>query len=193
MTAPAKGRSAHRSINLLDVMALIAAAYVGFPLGSYLCFFEGWADRSLGEWAIMVLRGAKGIALPIHATVTAMALRGPRPPLRWLAMRPGFAAGVALIVAMLFQGAITLADAIRWTEWDAIDPWREVSNRFAGILTRDATSEATATAIAGTWAVLWLAGRWRRASDWVERAGRFPGAFWVAVPVVSDAIKIFTR
>ncbi len=109
----------------------------------------------------------------------AIRLRGPRPSRARLARQPGLAA----------CAAVTLMAALSEVEYLARVMVRGVDNPFRSgfsyetlLVLMDGVRYSfmyDGRAVAVAWLTLALVGRWRPAPDWVDRAGRAVGAFWL--------------
>jgi hypothetical protein len=112
-----------------------------------------------------------------------------RPPLHRLARQPGFAACLAVVVVIVLVGSMNFA----FLEYrmDDVPLWPKVRAYLALTLTFNQGQCAAAVAIA--WLTLALTGRWRPRPDWLDRAGRALGIFWLAVvPLVWIEASLFS-
>ena len=126
-----------------------------------------------------------GGVMTLTPTALLMSLIGPRPPLRQLARRPGFAAslaGTATLALGLGLLAIAIIAIIRLIKSGrvtasgrpALTPnpgwWLWVEEDFGGI---------AGLAVIGAWLMLAISGRRRPARHWLDYLGRAIGAVWV--------------
>jgi hypothetical protein len=115
-------------------------------------------------------------------TLLILELRHFRPPLRRLARRPGFVACCAVVVVMLLVGSMSFQD-LRTGLAPGKDPWVEFQYDLGHCLTF--SHGQCGAAVAAAWLTLALNGRWRPRPDWLDRAGRALGLFWIAlIPLV---------
>lgn len=201
---------AKRTFTLADAIVLIAAIGLGFAWARFnMRDYEGThmplADRVYEPfrdsypipkawrpwWYYVSLAWVTVDAMiPCVAVLTlavlALGLKSPRPPLRRLVRRPGFAGCLAASTALIASGfgnAVTmhLDDIFFKVENPGVpDPyphhyWRNLSDfiepSFVGI------------AVIGAWSILLFGGR-RNAKDWVERTGQVLGFAWaMTVPI----------
>ena len=99
-------------------------------------------------------------------------LRSPRPRLRRVARRPGFAvcAAAALCYALAWLAQIGVTTARGWPPW--MDDFAEAV---------PIASVPVGFAVGSTWFVLALAGRGRPARDWLDRSGCALGVYWIGM------------
>ncbi len=142
-------------------------------------------------------------ALSLTVALFILRFRRPRPKSRQIIRQPGAVACFATLLAFAFQMTKT---TFCWVlgyltrPQSAIHlpspPFMRYDDRSyhppAGEWLRDSllesfppvVSPSVAVAITIAWCVLRAGGRWRPAVDWIDRAGRWLGAFWIALAVV---------
>ena len=171
--------SPRRRFTIADAMILVTAAAVGaLALRSYLPGFLQLfgslrtipGDRFGLFLALACVRGPGScLAVPLMAGLVGLRLRRPRPPWRRIRDEPGFVAGVV--------GLVSLVPGLAWHS--AIRHRPGFHSRASFDQVWYLWTHWTPEAVAGAWLALWLAGRWRPTPDWVDRAGRALGVFWV--------------
>ncbi len=170
MTRPA------RKMTLLDLMILVAAMALGFkivrdivpgvahmvPTGPDFWFLM---PRWLMNASILILA-----SWPLPAMVTIALLliriRAPRPTLRRLARQPGFVAGLAVTMISLCNALMLLAAGLRVGETTDLYPF---------------TAIPIGAAVLVAWVTLLSVGRWNPQHDFLDRAGRVLGCYWIAM------------
>ncbi len=101
-----------------------------------------------------------------------------RPPLRRLARQPGFAAGCAVALVIVLVGSMNFALLEHRP-----DPSTPTSIKVHAYLklTLTFSQGQCGAAVAAAWLTLALTGCWRPRPDWLDRAGRALGLFWLAI------------
>lgn len=142
--------------------------------------------------------------IPLAPTLVVLHLRRPRPSLRRLTLRPGFAACLAatiglapgfltqalreVIAAMIRPGAFVKLPSPPFTTLPAEapgvpEPMLSTTNCLSRIFLvpiEHSHAPAIAAAVVVTWTMLAVGGRWRPRPTWLDRAGRLTGLAWIA-------------
>jgi hypothetical protein len=185
-----------RNPTLLDAVLLVASAAVGMGL------FQ-WARRSLFQgWIWLLDLGVPGsgdltglrllvtgtdvmvmliaIVAPWTFVVLFLRLRPPRPR-RWrhLWRQPGTAACLAAVLAWCWTALAFLATLglDRAAPGRASRPAHEWLQKYLS----DEIFSRLGLAVAVTWLVLAVAGRWRRPVDWIDGLGLGLGGAWILI------------
>ncbi|WP_165070834.1 hypothetical protein [Paludisphaera rhizosphaerae] len=173
-----------RRFSILDVMILVAASAVAFVIVRPMMVGP---LRAHPAWTRYLAATIAGLVV-WTPTVLAMQFRRPRPALRRLTRRPGFAAclaGTSLVV--LGAIAVGLLALVRQSRQGmpvrvgrpvpTPDPnwWVSVVLYFGGFV---------GPAIIATWLLLAVTGRRRPSSDWVDLLGRAIGTAWIVLFVI---------
>ncbi|WP_165228102.1 hypothetical protein [Aquisphaera insulae] len=184
-----------RPFRLTDAMILLAAVAAGL-----------WVNRP--DWAFALLRWRQPVdahnafvhlldLVTPHLAIGTMAalaitMRPPRPSIRRLARKPGAAACMAALAALVVIACwlgITRATGRVVTfddhatipghdgDWDF--PGSAFSGRFLVLY-----GDRVGFAVAGAWLSLRLAGRWRAEPTWIDRLGRIMGWLWIGLAAV---------
>ncbi len=141
--------------------------------------------------------------LSLTVALLALRFRRPRPSIRRITRQPGTIACFATLAACVYHvsGAI-FYDAMAYLTrpqsavhlpsppFVRFDNPRRIS-RSIGLWLHDnllelfpfSISPSVAVPIAVGWCVLIACGRWRRPTDWIDRSGRWLGAFWIALAI----------
>ena len=108
----------------------------------------------------------------------ALGLRSPKPPWRRLARKPGMAAGLALLLALVVKSVqFFVFLTINGTIFTSMkDGWRGPSANFWVTL-----PGLAGYTVAASWLVLALSGRWPADSGPQDRLGRAFGWCWIAM------------
>ena len=158
-----------RRLTIADAMIACAAVGVWFAIARASPPVEPFPPPMAARLRLVAMvLAALGTST---AALLAMRLLPPRPPLRELASRPGFAACQAATLACAGAGLAALGywASAGW-EWNP-----------AGLL--ESFAHFPAFAVAGAWLVLAQGGHWRSTPrDWREHAGRVVGWLWIACP-----------
>ena len=196
---PTRGR---RRFHLLDAVILVAATAVASGIAVWIDRASGlefsWSDvpRLFAELSAQAAPGADNhfgmfillvevvfglglLVLPFVAmwTVAIVPIRllGPRPRFRRLARQPGM---MAAIVASL---GIAIADVqVACTVLCSVSA---VRSTYRVILLSGGIASYPGLAVFFAWLTLLAGGRWRTEPDWVDRAGRAFGAYWIVMGV----------
>jgi hypothetical protein len=105
-----------------------------------------------------------------------------RPPLRRLARQPGFAACCAVALVIVLVGSMNFA-MLEHRPTPSTPMSIKVHHYLE--LTLTFSHGQCGAAVASAWLTLALTGRWRPRPDWLDRAGRALGIFWIAlIPLV---------
>jgi uncharacterized membrane protein YbaN (DUF454 family) len=181
MAAPVK-----RPFTLLDGMVLIAATAVGLGI------MKAGDLPQRGLFAhhphlVVVVPGSMffGITYGMYFAVTLAAailrLREPRPPWREVCRQPGFVASLASVFAVtMFFLVASFVFGRRIEEWHA---WFSYFGVFSPVV--------IAPAVAGTWIILALTGRWCAEASWIDRLGWLSGLVWIEWFVLLTAVQGF--
>ena len=168
-----------RRFTLADGMILIAATAIGLaamriylPRGRYSLMEMG----ARGGWLDRVVRDLS-YCLPMFAcwtiAVLILRLRKPRPPFRRLWKQPGAVAGLAVSVTVISNvvmlGAIKLTSMAKPSLFVGAEP----------AYTKFLASTHPGAAVAASWMLLTLAGRWRPERSVLDRTGRLFGVLWI--------------
>lgn len=198
-----------RRISTFDLMILVAAAAIGVWLNRhsppYLWpggprYGPGSAVFLIWGWTLEIFP----FLIPLAPTLVVLHLRRPRPSLRRLSLRPGFAACLAatlglapgflmqalreVIAAMIRPGAIVKLPSPPFTTSPAEapggpEPMGATTNCLSRIILvpiEHSHAPAVAAAVVVAWAMLAVGGRWQPRPTWLDRAGRLTGLAWIA-------------
>jgi hypothetical protein len=192
-----------RKFVLSDAIILITATAVGYsvfrayygvtwvywgPPFGFATRFLGWVN---GLWSCLVL--ASPFAMAWTLAILALRLRRPRPRWRRLVRQPGFIAGLmaAIVLAIRLAGFATMYWRVHNDPGLAVPAIRLGRPKGCivagnmGLLAFDTdhflgTLAMIGLAVASTWMLMLLGGRWRPERSWIDRAGRALGWFWIA-------------
>ena len=193
-----------RRFTLLDAMTLVAATaivlgawrwydFIKFYANLFTIISSYWSPKS----QTLVALGQTGELIPFilwtpqlflaswTIALFGMRLVSPRPRWRRLTVQPGaIACGVASLVLVVqfhlcsFGFSLGLRTSAFYLPPDLY--WRAA--------TRASSPESfvhmvpiVAWSVAASWLILAVGGRWRPASDWIDRAGRVLGVAWMAM------------
>jgi hypothetical protein len=102
---------------------------------------------------------------------------------RRLCTQPGFTAALAVVacaaVVLLDSGVRTLFLRVKSGGWG---PWNTARIAMADV---QMLMIAAPSAVAATWAVLAVGGRWRPERSWLDRLGLLLGVYWITWPEVA--------
>ncbi len=197
-------QEATRRLGLLDAMIFVAATAAALALiravwredmAGYISQLFDVSGRSRKEVLSAVVETGL-IFVPIHLVAWTLAylivaLRKPRPPLRELARRPGFAGCFSavlstclglfnVIVVVLLQSIIPAP--IDWQAFGGILNYLiEVMYLGYGI------PGIPGFAVASTWAVFALAGYWNPEASAIDRLGRVLSLGWIGLTLAYPA------
>jgi hypothetical protein len=171
-----------RDFTMLDLMALVAAAAVGFSTARVY-----WAEvlskvaRPGGYY--LHDRLAAGAGFLGSYSVALMALRSipPRPRWRRIARQPGTVASLSASVVLL----LSLPNVV-------IAYWRQGPTGgiyMSWVVLFDYVPKEIGAAVGAAWAVAATTGHWRPEPTWIDRAGRALGAAWIAYLLVQSALE----
>jgi hypothetical protein len=176
-----------RQFGLSDSLILIAATAFGlaplsitasqltlarFALPSRTAA-DAWGPiNSLAPYAIWATIHATPLLTSWSLAALALTLRSPRPPLRRLARRPGFAVALAVLVASVVTGLNMLAQGL--------------NGRFGMVdILYFAQSDAMVVEVGwmtvGAWLWAAIGGRWRPGATWTDRLGCTLGVAWLVL------------
>ena len=171
----------------------VTYVYWGPPFG-FATRLSGWIG---GLWSCLIL--ASPFAMAWTLAILGLRLGRPRPRWRRLVRQPGFVAGLlaAAVLAFRLCGFATL----RWrvgsdpglAVWSprVVRPSGCIVAGNLGYLAFDTdhflgTMAMIGFAVASSWMLMVLSGRWRPETSWIDRAGRMLGWFWlVTLPLTS--------
>jgi hypothetical protein len=183
-------RDSRRRFNLADVLIVTAASATTLailrdaPEWPRLVFmggtFSSFGDSPLPVRAVL---RAGYVLIPWTVAVFLMGLRRPRPPLRRLVLRPGMAACGAVT---LWLGLKTLLLVLMGV--GVPQKWALVRAYMGDGV---ALVSWAAPAVAGSWLVLVLSGRWRPDRGWFDRSGRVLGASWLVLDALNSIRTLF--
>jgi hypothetical protein len=175
-----------RNATLADLIILVGATAVGLALlrltwpGYWPTNGYSWPSPGGGTARIYVdsaIRNGLGAAPPLLLAWTAgflaIRLRGPRPRWRQLARRPGTAAAIASMLAVLLM--LAMFAVVNITPGRSLEFW------YAFLL----LSYLAGPSVIGAWATLAATGLGRREADWIERLGVSLGIGWIALTVAA--------
>jgi len=165
-------------------MVLIAALAIGFVSArTYLEITDNLPGGSVGAWSNALHQGGVPFALVWSIALVLVRVQAPRPERRRLCSQPGFTAALAVVacatVVLLDHGAKTLFFRAKSGVWGPFDAVRQVRGIFQMFML------AAPSAVAATWAVLALGGRWRPERSWLDRLGLLLGIYWISWPEVA--------
>ncbi|MFI5459221.1 MAG: hypothetical protein ACHRXM_27665 [Isosphaerales bacterium] len=189
----------HRTFTLMDAMSLVAATAVA--LAGFRCY-----AGDLGELRVQLSESLTAVAAPPDGwpswgwaiwssygllvtvlvpfcwawtlAILGLRLRRPRSRLRRLMRQPGaiacYSAAFALVPALAgLLGLGVISGLLSGSDY-ASPQWDRLLG-FSFIL----VPALTGFAILGSWATLLLGRRWRAEPDWIDRAGRLLGVYWI--------------
>jgi hypothetical protein len=186
-----------RKFTLFDGMVFVAATAVAFASypRSPLEYFPAFLEQIREAWSrnpslhgslfsfLVTLEYIFWLPQMVLAfwTLALVGLRllPPRPRLRRLARQPGtIASCVASSVLLIVEISLAL---ILLATLRTNSPQQHI---WFYVMSGDGFRVMTAKvgfAVAAAWLTLALSGRWRAEPDWVDRMGRFMGAFWIGL------------
>ena len=189
-----------RRFTLLDAVALVAAAGAGVALiraywGPGLPapvarvaepgpLWRGWTPWIIVQRANGVGRVVTVGLVGVTPGLMALRLRGPRPPLRALMLRPGSAAIVIATLGLAWRAAGAVAREVLFQAAGVRKSWREAfsqepAGHMPGYLFQEGATIMIGSALL-IYATILLAIRpGRRGGDWVDRVGVGLGTLWV--------------
>jgi hypothetical protein len=135
---------------------------------------DAWDTASaLSQFVILLVLLSVPVLMMISLALSVIRLTPPRPRRRRLASQPGAVAAWAALVAILFVG----------TFYAAV---RSISNKGEETAGADVAFALlclpifVGLSIASAWTTQVAAGFWRPEPSWIDRAGRFVAAAWIA-------------
>jgi hypothetical protein len=161
-------------------MVLVAATAAGLGLGRVLV-------GSREPWMDIKVNYAVSVALLWTLALLALNFTRYRAPVRELACRPGFSAGIAIIVERLVAFiSDAIADPLLWF----LEPTISVSTlpdflkQLLCLCVGSAVRSGACTGVvAAVWLVTAMAGCWRPEKTWLDRTGRALGVFWLLITI----------
>jgi hypothetical protein len=185
-------------MTLLDAILLVSTAAIGMGLfqGVRRALFQGWiwiTDHRIPDihtwstWDLIVTCSDLSVFLiPVVApwTVLLMLLRmrTPRPSWRRIWRQPGMVACLAALLGWCWSGlALVLALDAGYVARPrrSFPPWEWAQKYLA-----DEVFMYVGLAVAVSWLVVFVSGRWRRSADWIDLMGRLVGVGWIVVGLV---------
>jgi hypothetical protein len=181
-----------RKFGLLDAMILIVAFAVGLAVHLRLFRFRqgDWFDnKDLDEILNFLVRGitfASCWLAVLTVALTVIGLRRPRPALRCLARQPGAVAcwSVMLTTVLVIAPLLVLPTVGSYLLPEGsmmVDVWDLLPDFFLFII-------PVGAAVACSWTVGRLVGRWDDGGGWTERAGRGVGVGWLVVSFLGSLV-----
>jgi hypothetical protein len=152
------------------------------PNPAYLAFLQ---SKAWFEFAIL------GLSMLTIAQI-AFRLLPPRPTWRQLMRQPGW---IASLSATLVMSVLTARLGIGWALQQML---RQPGIHFSGfrmdhsVWFLGTSAQAAGAAVAASWLILRLSGRWRGEPGWVDRLGRAIGLGWIAAIPIESALEIAT-
>jgi hypothetical protein len=187
----------NRRFQVLDAMVLVAATAIGLGAGETLVRSHGMFPAvGTSYWAFSAAEVNRSLALSGSVTRAAtwlgcvliswalglivLWLRSPRPALRMLGARPGFAACLAVVANAFLLVARAWGDACferrTFANWSLpVTAKVDYAGHFSSVI--DPIAYAPVVAI--VWIVLALTGAWKSEANWIDRAGRALG--WLVI------------
>jgi hypothetical protein len=175
-----------RNATLADLIILVGATAVGLALlrwtwpGYWPTNGYSWPSPGGGTARTFIdsaLRHVLGAAPPLllawMAGFLAIRLRGPRPRWRQLARRPGTAAAIASMLAVLL--ILAMFAGVNGTPGRSLEFW------YTFLL----LSYLAGPSVIGAWATLASTGLIWRGAGWIERLGIGLGIGWIALTVAA--------
>jgi hypothetical protein len=177
-----------RRFHLFDGMVLLAIlALASTAARTYLVATKGLGGGSSEAWIVVLHKGGVPFALVWSIALVLMRVQAPRHERRRLCTQPGFTAALAVVacaaVVLLDSGAMTL---FLWAR-GKFGPW--IAGEIA-ITHINTLSMAAPSAVAATWAVLAIGGRWRPERSWLDRLGLLLGVYWITWPEVAWLVAL---
>jgi hypothetical protein len=184
-----------RRFTLLDAVVLVGATGVSLMVANLRFLpmlaikLSSAATHRSGGHALAALAERLpelGPLLVIYAPVLlALRLRRPRPPLRRLAVQPGFTACAA--IALVYAAGGLLHSVGQSLESRYANPAAVKVTSLVWVWNILYTHQlAGGYAVSAAWLVLIVGRRWRPEASWIDRAGRALGLIFVAlVPLLT--------
>ncbi len=166
-----------RPLTIFDAMTLVAAVAVGIAVSRGVdadqVVYLNRGQPALMPLATLTMLLIEWLPLPAALSLAVLGLncKAPRPPARRLARRPGFAACLAVLVAMV--GSLTFLTPLTWTI-GLIKTTHHVGEVLLELL-----ASQIGVGVATAWLLMALKGAWTIGPSWLERLGVALGAFWV--------------
>jgi hypothetical protein len=198
-------RNQVRSINVVDVMILVAAT--GFSLSCYVLldnaafggrrYIYNLFESRPGGWnfLMVMIRAADAAAMPLPLlggwtlVLPILRLRNSRGNWRSLGRQPGVMACLAAMAGMAFCSLVgALAFSLSW--WIDGQPQSPARGWGWMMLFHRLVIDA-GLAVGAVWLTQAATGRWRRSADWIDRLGRFVGAFWLAAGLIFAILSLY--
>lgn len=157
---------------IFDTMALIAATAVGLASARGIDPGGFWPRPGfLLRW--LFFGPSTCLAAAWAAGLLLLTAVRPRRLRKRLLKQPGLTAGVAALVSMAvgFLGFVGYLSV-------HTEPPNALSIQPAGAYWF-AAYQRTSEFVIGAWVGLWITGRWSAGRNWVDRAGRAVGLFWI--------------
>ena len=180
-----------RRFHLFDAMVLIAILALGWTAArAYVVDCLGYLRLGVSLtdsfWDCIDTLRYGGIPFALVWAVALVLIRVPalrhRHQRRCLCTQPGFTAALAVVAcfAVVFLDSIarTLFLRVKSGVWG---PWNVTKLALSDI---HMLMVAAPSAVAATWLVLALGGRWRPERSWLDRTGLLLGVYWISWPIV---------
>lgn len=174
-----------RPFTVADGMTFVAATAVGLAGG--LVPFSG--PRLPTGWHYEPVVGSVWLAASLTSATLAARLKRPRPRWRSITREPGFVASVAVISTAVLS-AFGLAEGLFASvlERGMNVPAERLFWNVGSSLTFNARY-----AVAASWTVQAISGRWRPARSWVDRLGLALGGYWLAAPTLKQMTRLLWK
>jgi hypothetical protein len=187
-----------RKMSLLDAILLVGSAAIGLGLFelAHRTLFKGqiWlVDEGIPNvqtWSTMELlvtcSDITVFLIPVVAPWTflliVLRMRQPRPGWRRIWRQPGMAACLAALFGWLWTIvplllAMNVGSVARSGRNITPEDWAQ---RYLG----DEVFMYVGLAVAATWLVQYMSGRWRKSADLIDVMGRIVGVLWIAIGLV---------
>jgi hypothetical protein len=191
------GTSAPRrtGLRLVDVMLLVAAAAIAlYWVRAVVTAFVGFrpaTPRVVAELALRLIDATLPALAVAAVALTVLGLRPPRPPLRKLALRPGWLACAVVTCLILAAVAGTANSALLATLAmspfaSGISPVRLIDRLFE---TQTYWGYLCGLAVAVAWIALGSLGRRHAEPNWEDRLGRAVGWGWIVLSPLATALR----
>jgi hypothetical protein len=161
-----------RRFTILDGMILVAATALALAASQAAWPEFRRQERKVEVAAIWLASGTW--------TVLLLRFRPPRQNFRRLARGPGDAACLAASVAIIMTGLMYFVATVKAQFTGGSNVSLDEFPLIASV--------AAAPAILGSWLVLILGRRWRRAADWLEHLGRIVAVGWILLSLAVGAL-----
>lgn len=185
-----------RRFHISDLMVLVLAIAVGLTwLEIFIHSEKGgeiypmeeegpWVMHAveIGAWWVMAF---SHILAVVSIALFLLRFIGPRPRLRAIARQPGTIACGAVSLAVVTEWLFKLNYFVYWSLESQI-----IKINMFMYMDIIVSGNREFLAVATAWLVLAMGRAWRRAPDWIDRAGLILGLYWLTVPPVTLLIEI---